>query len=727
MANVSYKLKDLEKKKTIKIGYVGENNHMHVRIDCEEVFKEYPNAAVTMAITPPEGEDYPKVVTRDGNVVEWTVANSDVAAEGYGEFQMTFTEGEVIRKTVTASFEVIRSIVGNGTAPSGIDDFLTDANAKLAAVDEAIQDAEDAASHAPTIGNDGYWYRWDADQGEYVSTGTKAQGEQGDPGSPGDPTQLIDDTAGEGQTGKTWSADKLDEEITDVKNAIQGLENEVIREKYTPVQLVANKGWNANNKSVGDSFNPDNPIDNTGTYCARVTVTKGDKYKINANSGAYAFRSYVVTNSSLKITRITTDAFDGEITIAEGETKLYVTMQNYNSSTNGLWKITNESVGDAVDELKTEVEGIADKNFADVVPTTEGIVTGKGYNMGSANVGDTYTSTTSDNENAACQVISVEPNTTYKIYGVGNLYSYCLYAVLDENNKILEIEKTNTEYRDTPKIVTPAKNAAKIIVNYWTYKSLTDHTTKQKNNTIDYLFTTIEEPLNGKKILLLGDSILASDRFNGVSEYLKQKTGATIINGAVGGTRLCGTTRGVSPFTAFDGENLVTAITTGVWTDQEASKSGTGIPSYVADETLPALEAMAIADVDIVIFNWMTNDYRGNTSKATYQTAFDNVVSLLLTANPKLRLLSCTLQWFDTVDGGTDETEQYTMGTGFDAADCTIESAEKNHVPVIDMYRGSPVSALTKTVYMDSDYLHPNTKGNMVYADLLAGKLKTMF
>ena len=227
MANVSYKLKDLGKKKTIKIGYVGENNHMHVRIDCEEVFKEYPNAAVTMAITPPEGEDYPKVVTRDGNVVEWTVANSDVAAEGYGEFQMTFTEGEVIRKTVTASFEVIRSIVGNGTAPSGIDDFLTDANAKLAAVDEAIQDAEDAASHAPIIGNDGYWYRWDADQGEYVSTGTKAQGEQGDPGSPGDPTQLIDDTAGEGATGKTWSADKLDETTGQLLNAIQGVDKSV--------------------------------------------------------------------------------------------------------------------------------------------------------------------------------------------------------------------------------------------------------------------------------------------------------------------------------------------------------------------------------------------------------------------------------------------------------------------------------------------------------------------
>lgn len=217
MANVSYKLKDLEKC-TIKIGYVGENEDMHVLIDCKEVFKEYPNAVATMAIVPPEGEGYPKTVTRDGDVVEWLVTNSDVTVEGDGEFQLTFTEGEVIKKSTNGRFRVIRSISGSGEAPSGIQDWLTDANEKLAEVEQATQDAEAAASHQPYIGIDGYWYTWN---GEEFVKNVKAQGEKGDPGdpgSPGDPTQLIDDT--DPAADKVFSSSKIDEMNTQLLNAI---------------------------------------------------------------------------------------------------------------------------------------------------------------------------------------------------------------------------------------------------------------------------------------------------------------------------------------------------------------------------------------------------------------------------------------------------------------------------------------------------------------------------
>lgn len=40
-------------------------------------------------------------------------------------------------------------------------------------------------------------------------------GDPGDPGSPGDPTELIDDTAGEGDTDKAWSASKTKEYVDD--------------------------------------------------------------------------------------------------------------------------------------------------------------------------------------------------------------------------------------------------------------------------------------------------------------------------------------------------------------------------------------------------------------------------------------------------------------------------------------------------------------------------------
>lgn len=43
---------------------------------------------------------------------------------------------------------------------------------------------------------------------------------KGDKGDPGDPTELIDDTAGEGDTDKTWSADKLDSEFSAQNSAL---------------------------------------------------------------------------------------------------------------------------------------------------------------------------------------------------------------------------------------------------------------------------------------------------------------------------------------------------------------------------------------------------------------------------------------------------------------------------------------------------------------------------
>ena len=230
MATVSYRLEDL-KKAIVGIGYVGENDHMHVLIDCKEVFDEYPDAVPTMAIVPPVGEGYPKAVTKNGDVVEWLVKDSDVTVEGDGEFQLTFTEGEIIRKSVNARFRVKRSISGSGSAPSGVQDWLTDANEKLAEVEQATQDAEAAASHQPYIGIDGYWYTWN---GEEFVKNVKAHGEKGDPGdpgSPGDPTQLIDDQAGQGTTGKTWSANKLNDQFGGVLNDITEIEDVTIVEK----------------------------------------------------------------------------------------------------------------------------------------------------------------------------------------------------------------------------------------------------------------------------------------------------------------------------------------------------------------------------------------------------------------------------------------------------------------------------------------------------------------
>ena len=242
---VSYKLEDLRKGVIIPIGMVGENDFTRVIFDAEEVFKKHPDAQVTMKVQPPKGGIYPATVTRDGNTVTWQVKAADVAHRGSGELQLTFTADTMVEKSYIARTDIKRSLVGNGPAPDPVQDWVDNA-------EEVLEDLEAAEVHQPIIGLDGYWYTWNQGTGEYEKTNTKAQGQDGHSpvltssksgktttifadgdqlaqildGEDGQGADVIDDTAGEGDTDKTWSADKLDTEITDVKTAIQGLSAE---------------------------------------------------------------------------------------------------------------------------------------------------------------------------------------------------------------------------------------------------------------------------------------------------------------------------------------------------------------------------------------------------------------------------------------------------------------------------------------------------------------------
>lgn len=69
---------------------------------------------------------------------------------------------------------------------------------------EAAGIAQDAAEHAPTI-IDGVWHEWDAEAGEYKSTGTQAQGPEGEQGpiGPTGETGPVGPKGDKGDTGAT--------------------------------------------------------------------------------------------------------------------------------------------------------------------------------------------------------------------------------------------------------------------------------------------------------------------------------------------------------------------------------------------------------------------------------------------------------------------------------------------------------------------------------------------
>ena len=240
MRTISYKLDDL-KKIVIPIGFEGENDHTRVIIDAGEVFAQYPSAAASLRVKPPQGSIYPVVVNRDGDKVIWNVKDTDCASDGNGEAQFTFTENHVIVKSVVTKIKINRSLKATGPAPDPIEDWLDTA-------EDVLEEVQVAEVNQPTIGEDGYWYTWDQENGEYEKTNTKAQGADGhspvltsskdgkittlyadgeqiaqiQDGEDGQGADVIDDTSGEGDTDKTWSADKLTDEFGDVLTAIQG-------------------------------------------------------------------------------------------------------------------------------------------------------------------------------------------------------------------------------------------------------------------------------------------------------------------------------------------------------------------------------------------------------------------------------------------------------------------------------------------------------------------------
>ena len=262
---MTVRLEDL-KTMILNLGYVGENEHRQIRFDCKKMFDEYPHASASLTVAPAEGESYPAIIERDGEIVTWTITDSDLTAEGDGELQLSFTNGETVAKTFIGRCRVCRSIVPTGEIPSGIDDFITRAGTLLDQVEDTFPAGGTTGQVLAKKSDADYDTEWvpqggggteDYDElenrpqiGGVTLTGNKslhdlgAAAESDIPDVSGlytkpasgipasdiadgvipDPEDLIDDTAGEGDTDKVWSADKSHELLTEINSKLDAPE-----------------------------------------------------------------------------------------------------------------------------------------------------------------------------------------------------------------------------------------------------------------------------------------------------------------------------------------------------------------------------------------------------------------------------------------------------------------------------------------------------------------------
>ena len=234
--------------KRLTLGRLGENKTRVIRFDIGEALAEYPGAEfMVLNRRPTESAAYPvssNYVTVNGRHLDWTVQSGDLLYRGMGACEWVAIVDDKIKKSQIWLTEVLDALDGAGTPPAPWQSWVKD-------VTDAADRAEAAAAvavHAPEI-VEGVWFVWDEVEGDYVSTGISAEGLDGySPSasvtksgstatisitdkngtttatvSDGDPTTLIDDTAGEGDTGKVWSADKSDGEISQVKSDLTAL------------------------------------------------------------------------------------------------------------------------------------------------------------------------------------------------------------------------------------------------------------------------------------------------------------------------------------------------------------------------------------------------------------------------------------------------------------------------------------------------------------------------
>lgn len=131
--------------------------------------------------------------------------------------------------------------------------------------------------------------------------------------------------------------------------------------------FVENKGWNIQDRNVGDLFNPGDRIDASGVKSYLIEVQPTETYKLYGIGNQYAVKMYCVVDSSGEILSIEKTAVDAreqgiEITIPLNGNKLYVNLSKFVESDRVEKVIYSEGIIKNINRLN-ELE----KNYIDSI------------------------------------------------------------------------------------------------------------------------------------------------------------------------------------------------------------------------------------------------------------------------------------------------------------------------------------------------------------------------
>lgn len=239
------------------------------------------------------------------------------------------------------------------------------------------------------------------------------------------------------------------------------------------------------------------------------------------------------------------------------------------------------------------------------------------------------------------------------------------------------------------------------------------------------------KPLDGRKFIMLGDSITQLPRTGtshggvGIVEWFSHISGAEVIRGAIGGSRLTRTGEKVTTaseitsyniaMSFFDVIGLAEALASGDFSLQRAAYQWLIDNNFSPDvqmiENVNVLDALDMSTVDAITIFAGTNDWHNSVTLQNIKDAIDSIVETLLTAYPNLTIYFFTpivrfqannlSNWSDTWQNNAGLTiPQY--------VDAIMEQAKVNCVPVCDLYHGMGWTRYNVTQYIPiGDGTHP--------------------
>ena len=240
---------------------------------------------------------------------------------------------------------------------------------------------------------------------------------------------------------------------------------------------------------------------------------------------------------------------------------------------------------------------------------------------------------------------------------------------------------------------------------------------------ITYVFA---QPLVGKKVMFFGDSMtqfVYNDK--GIPIYFAEASGADVYKAAIGGSRF--SQRGTPTTTpssegearaALDICNMVKAWCDEDFTNQDAAV--TYLDNYAA--RVQALKDCPIGNTDIVMIGGGGNDFTSgvpfgdetSTSLSTINGAINQIVTMLLTANPALKIYIYSpvvgYKNGSRIDENWSDNYIYSSygKTKPELIDLLTERVKAWHIPYIDLYWTLGWNQLNfSNYYVSTDDAHP--------------------